>query len=72
MTLRFVETEGRLDLIIANLAGDPGNVFVESAAHVSIVTEYEGSFDIKAARNDIFCVLSCKLASLLWFELVLK
>lgn len=72
MISRFVETEGSLDLVITNLAGNLGDVFVESTAHISIITEYESSFDVKATRNDIFCVLSCELASLIWFELVLK
>lgn len=70
--LRFVKTEGSLDLVIANLAGNLGDVFVESTAHISIITEYESPFNVKATRNDIFCVLSRELASLVWFKLVLK
>lgn len=70
--LRFVETKGSLDLVVTDLAGYFGDVLVERTAHIGIITEYKSPFDVKTTRNDVFCVLSCELASLIWLKFMLK
>lgn len=70
--LRLVETEGGLGLVVADLTGDSRDVFVEWPTHVGIVAEDEGSLDVEAACDDVFCVLSSEFPCLVWFEFVLE
>lgn len=59
-------------MIVADLARYPGNVFIKGTTHVCIVAEYKGPLNIEATGYDVFGILPCELAGLIWLEFMLE
>ena len=62
---RVVESERRLCLAVGDRARDLRDVLVKRAADIIVVAEDERFGEVKANRDDVFCILERELLRLL-------
>lgn len=70
--LRLIESKSRFYLVISDLAGNSGNIFVESSAHIFIIAEDESFFNIKPTGYNVTSVLPREGHSLFRFKFMFE
>ena len=69
---RIVKAEGRLCLVVCDLARDFGDILIEWATNICVVAEDERLFEIEANSDDISGIEPRKLFHLNDLELMLE